>query len=53
MRNMKKVECRPAWGFSVQSHDEDGIVDMVQRHARMHHGQQMPPGGLSGIITNG
>lgn len=38
---LKSVSCDPACGFSVRSHDESEIVNIVQMHAKKQHNKQM------------
>jgi len=41
METMKSVSCDPACGFSIRSHDEKEIVDIVKGHAKKHHNMDM------------
>lgn len=34
---LKKLECDPKCGFSIQSHDEKEIVDIAIKHAKIAH----------------
>lgn len=38
---LKSVSCDPACGFSVRSHDEAEIVDIVKVHAKAHHQMEL------------
>ncbi len=33
----KKVECDPARGFMVKSHDEKELIEIVRQHAKKSH----------------
>lgn len=33
----KKVECDPACGFMVKSHDEKELIEIVRQHAKKSH----------------
>ncbi|MCL5023234.1 MAG: DUF1059 domain-containing protein [Nitrospirae bacterium] len=35
--NLKKVECDPACGFMIKSHDEKEIIETVRQHAKRYH----------------
>ncbi len=39
--NLKKVECDPVCGFSVQDHDENELKKFVKEHMRNTHHKQM------------
>jgi predicted small metal-binding protein len=34
---LKKIECDPACGFSVQSHDEREVIEIAKKHAKEKH----------------
>ena len=37
MQKTKKIECDPACGFMVKSHDEKELVEIVKTHAKKVH----------------
>ncbi|MGV8056911.1 MAG: DUF1059 domain-containing protein [Smithellaceae bacterium] len=37
MADLKKIECAPACGFTVQSHDEKELIDITKQHAKKYH----------------
>ena len=38
---MKKIECPSPCNFSVKSHDEKEIVEMVKQHAKKIHNMEI------------
>jgi len=40
-RSMKKIECPSPCNFSVKSHDEKEIVEMVKQHAKKIHNMEI------------
>jgi len=34
---MKKIECEPACGFMIRSHDEKELIEVVKAHAKKAH----------------
>ena len=38
---MKKIECPSPCNFSVKSHDEQEIVEMVKQHAKRIHNMEI------------
>ena len=34
---MKKIECDPACGFMIKSHDEKELIEVVKAHAKKAH----------------
>ena len=36
-QNLKSVECDPACGFMIRSHDETELMSMVKSHVRSAH----------------
>ena len=32
-QNLKKIECDPKCGFSIQSHDEKEVIEIAKKHA--------------------
>lgn len=41
MADRWEVECEPACGFKLRSHDKNEIVSMVKQHAGKAHQKQM------------
>ncbi len=37
----KKVECDPPCGFTVKSHDEKEVIDLVRLHAKKAHNMDL------------
>ncbi len=37
----KKVECDPPCGFTVKSHDEREVIDLVKQHAKKAHKMEL------------
>lgn len=37
---LKRIDCDPACGFMVQSHDEDEAIDIALKHAKEKHGME-------------
>lgn len=38
---LKKVSCDPMCGFTIQSHDEEEVVDMVKTHGKKAHNMDL------------
>jgi predicted small metal-binding protein len=36
--DLKKIECDPKCGFTVQSHDEKEVIEIAKKHAKEKHG---------------
>ncbi len=39
--NLKKIECDPACGFMVRSHNEKELIELVKRHAKKSHNKSV------------
>lgn len=40
-QTVKKVECDPACGFAVRSHDDKELADIVMTHAKKSHNMKL------------
>ncbi len=49
---LKKVECDPACGFMVRSHDEQEIYRIVKEHAFKSHNMKVSDKELKEKIMN-
>lgn len=47
---MKKIECPSPCNFSVKSHDEKEIVEMVKLHAKKSHNMQISEKEIKAMI---
>ena len=49
-RSMKKIECPSPCNFSVKSHDEKEIVEMVKQHAKKSHNMEISEKEIQAMI---
>ena len=47
---MKKIECPLPFNFSVKSHDEKEIVEMVKQHAKRIHNMEISEKEIQAMI---
>jgi predicted small metal-binding protein len=47
---MKKIECPSPCNFSVKSHDEKEIVEMVKLHAKKSHNMEISEKEIKAMI---
>jgi predicted small metal-binding protein len=48
--NMKKIECDSPCNFSVKSHDEKEIIEIVKQHAKKMHNMTITDDDVKGKI---
>ncbi len=46
MDGMASIECDPACGFMVRSHDEQEVLDVARTHAKKAHDKEASEGEL-------
>lgn len=46
----KKVECDPPCGFTVKSHDEREVIELVKQHAKKAHKMDLAEKDIRGKI---
>ena len=49
---LKKVECDPKCGFSIQSHDEKEVIDIVTKHAKKAHSMDITEKDVRGMMKD-
>ncbi len=47
---MKKVECDSPCNFSVKSHDEKEIIEIVKQHGKTMHNMTIPDTDIKKMI---
>ncbi len=45
---LKEVSCDPKCGFSVKSHDEKEIIEIVKQHAKKSHSMSISDKDVEG-----
>ena len=51
-QNLKKIECDPKCGFSVQSHDEKEVIEITKKHAKEKHNMDATIEQLKGMLKS-
>ena len=49
---MKKIECDPACGFMIKSHDEKELIEVVKAHAKKAHNMTITDKDVRDKIKN-
>ena len=49
-KEMKKIECPAPCSFTVKSHDEKEIIELVMQHAEKKHNMKISEKELKGMI---
>ncbi len=47
---LKEVSCDPVCGFSVKSHDEKEIIEIVKQHAKKSHNMTVSDKEIMGMM---
>lgn len=47
---LKEVSCDPKCGFSVKSHDEKEIIEIVKQHAKKSHNMTVSDKEIMGMM---
>ena len=51
-QNLKKIECDPKCGFSIQSHDETEVIEIAKKHAMEKHNMNATVEQLRGMMKS-
>ena len=49
-RELWKVECEPACGFLIRSHDRDELVTAATHHTKQIHNKDLPQAEIENLI---
>lgn len=51
-QSLKKIECDPKCGFSVQSHDDKEVIEIAKKHAKEKHNMDATYAQLKGMMKS-
>lgn len=51
-QNLKKIECEPKCGLSIQSHDEKEVIEIAKKHAQEKHNMDATIEQLKGMLKS-
>jgi len=51
-QKMKSVECDPACGFMIRSHDEKEMIEIVKAHAKKAHNMTITAKDVQGKMKS-
>jgi predicted small metal-binding protein len=49
-KDLKEIQCDPACGFMMRSHDEKEVIDATIKHAQKAHGKKMTAKDVRGMM---
>jgi predicted small metal-binding protein len=49
-KDLKEVQCDPACGFMMRSHDEKEVIDATIKHAQKAHGKKISAKDVRGMM---
>lgn len=49
-QDLKRIECDPKCGFTVQSHNEEEVIDIAKKHAKMMHNMNATDDQMKGMM---
>ena len=52
MAKLKSIECEPACGFMVRSHDEAEVLNIAKKHAKERHKMDASDKDLKAMMKN-
>ena len=51
-QNLEQIECDPACGFLVRSHDRKELFSLTKKHVKTQHGKNVSDSDLIGMIKS-